>query len=216
MAAARPRPRPLELIARLLIAAALVFSLSQVFERALVTSLAPVLSHVIEALDGDFTILAADVNRGPGETLRFRANLTHPLEMRGRIFYPFGWGSKPAGRFQVTVTAGSVLQYCALMLILVVAWPAARPREYGLRAAIGAPLFAVLLLMPVPITVLAELWNLIRAELDPGKLQPLMICSRFLMGGGGLALGLLFGGVTIAVAAGGHENHGGFTAQECR
>jgi hypothetical protein len=33
-----------------------------------------------------------------------------------------------------------------------------------------------------------------------GALQPLMIWSRFLMGGGGLALGILFGGLAIAVA----------------
>jgi hypothetical protein len=39
------------------------------------------------------------------------------------------------------------------------------------------------------------------ASTCPNALQPLMIWSRFLMGGGGLALGVLFGGLAIALAA---------------
>jgi hypothetical protein len=195
-------PRPLEIAARLLIASALVLWLTHAFGRALVEPMLPVFTRAIAALDGDFKILATDITQeGPSETVRFRANLARPVEVGGRTFYPFGWGATPVGGFQVTITVGGVLQYCALAIILVCAWPVARAREYCLRLAIIAPLMAVLLLVDVPLTVPGEMWNLIRADAEPDGFQPLMIWSRFLMGGGGHALGILFGGHSIALSA---------------
>lgn len=195
-------PRPLEIAARLLIAGMLVLWLTHAFGRALVEPMLPVFTSAITALDDEFKILATDISEeGPSETVRFRANLARPVEVGGRTFYPFGWGAIPVGGFQVTITVGGVLQYCALVVILAVAWPVARAREYCLRLAIIAPLMAVLLLVDVPLTVPGEMWNLIRAEVEPGGFQPLMIWSRFLMGGGGLALGIFFGGLAIALAA---------------
>jgi len=195
-------PQPVELLARLLIASALVLWLAHAFERALVEPMLPVFSSVIPALDDEFTILATDISEdGPSKAVRFRVNLARPVDVGGRTLYPFGWGTIPAGEFQVTITVGGVLQYCVLVFVLIFAWPVLRAREYCLRVAIAAPLMAVLLLVHVPLTVLAELWHGIRAETDPGGLQSLMIWSRFLMGGGGLALGVLFGGLAIALAA---------------
>jgi len=63
--------------------------------------------------------------------------------------------------------------------------------------------------------VLADLRQWLRTETEPGGPQPLLIWSRFLMGGGGLALGILFGGLVIALAArlSGQINHCGVSAQ---
>jgi hypothetical protein len=180
----------------------LVLWLAHAFGRALVAPMLSVFGSVIPVLDDEFTILATDISEeGPNEAVRFRANLARPIDVGGRTLYPFGWGEIPAGGVQVTITVGGILQYCALMVILVFAWPVVRAREYCLRIAIAAPLMAVLLLVHVPFTVLAELCSWTRMESTPSGLQPLMIWSRFLMGGGGLALGIFFGGLAIAVAA---------------
>ena len=162
----------------------------------------PAFRGTIAVLSDEFTILSADIDRtGPSQVVRISANLSRPVEIGTVTVLPFGWGTMPAASFQVAMTTGGALQYCALMLILVLAWPAAGAREYLARAAIGAPLFTLLLVMPLPCTVLAELWNLVRADLEPGRAQPWMIWSRFLMGGGGLALGALCGAVTVALTA---------------
>jgi hypothetical protein len=194
-------PRPLELLARLLAAAALVLWLSHSFQRAFVKPLIPAFSTALRILNIDFTILGIDVSEdGPNETLRFRANLAHPIEIAGRRLSPFGWGSIPEGGYQVNLTLGGILQYCALTLILVLAWPARHAREFAVRLLSVLPLMGILLLIDVPFTVLAELWNAIHAGVDPHGFQPLMIWSRFLMGGGGLMLALLAAALAIALA----------------
>jgi hypothetical protein len=188
---------------RLAIASALVLWLSHTFERTFVQSMIPAFGAAILALDGNFTLLGIDISRddGPNETLRIRANLAHPIKVAGRTLLPFGWGPMPEGGFQLTLALGGVLQYCALMLIVVLAWPAMRAWEFALRILIAAPLMAILLLIDVPFTVLAELWGAIHRNIDPQIFQPLMIWSRFLMGGGGLVLALLMAGIAIGLGA---------------
>ncbi len=194
-------PRPLELLARLLIAGALVLWSAHLVERSLVQRMLPAFNRIIPLVDDEFTILTTDITQdGANESIRFRLNLSRPIAVGGQTIYPFGWGPIPPGGFQVAIVLGGVLQYCLLLAILIFAWPVKRLQEYGLRVAIAVPLLAVLLFIDVPFTVLAELWGVIHAQADPGALQPLMIWSRFLMGGGGLALGILFGGLAIAVA----------------
>jgi len=195
-------PRPFELLARLLVAAALVLWPAHVFQRALVTPLLPLLGDAVVTFDDSLRLISVDVVSEPsGEVVRFRVNLAHPVEVAGYTVYPFGWGSAPRGGYQVRLTLGGVLQYPAFVLIAILAWPAKRAAEYGLRLFAAVPLMAVLLLVDTPSTVLAEVWGEIHAGIDARGFQPLMVWSRFLMGGGGLVLALLCAALAVVPAA---------------
>jgi hypothetical protein len=195
-------PRSLDIFARLLIAGALVLGCGHVLERPLVQAILPAFNRAIPLIDDEFKILTTDIaTEGPNRTVRFRLNLSRPISVGAKLIYPFGWGAVPAGGFQVTIDLAGVLQYCSLTVMIILAWPVKSWWEYGRRAAISVPLLGLLIFIDVPFTVLAESWGMIHAAADPGAMQPLMIWSRFLMGGGGLVLGILCGAVAVLVCA---------------
>ncbi len=195
-------PRPSELLLRLLLAGLLVIGLSQWWGRALVQGVAPALGWLIPSLDDRYTILdVAVVDEGGAEVLRVLANLSRPVVVGGRVREPFGHGAMPAGGFEVALALGGVLQYAQLLLIAVLAWPAQRLREWGPRLLLAVPLCALLWLLQVPLTVIAELSHSIQQELDPGPVPAIMVWSRFLMGGGGAVLSLLAAAVAIVAGS---------------
>jgi hypothetical protein len=209
---ARVLPRPFELAARLLAASILVLGVLHAFQRPIVEPMIPVFRTTVRLLATEFIINSAEIVReDAGETLQFRANLSSPVSFAGRTLYPFGWnGVNAQGGYQVTINLGGVLQYCGLMLILVLAWPAMHVREFVTRVALAAPLSGVLLLVDVPFTVVAELWATLYDEFDPRGFSGWMVWSRFLMGGGGLVLGCLMG--VLAIAAAKHHAAAGLRA----
>jgi len=189
-----------------LVASIAVLVLLHAFRRPIVEPMIPVFRAAVRLLATEFIINSAEIVReGPKETLRFRANLSMPLKFAGQTLYPFGWrGVVPQGGYQVRVDLGGVLQYCALLLILVLAWPASHVKEFAIRLALSLPLTAILLLIDVPSTVAAELWGVLHREYDPGGFNGWMVWSRFLMGGGGLVIACLMGTLAIAAAASPH------------
>jgi len=198
----RALPRPLELAIRLLAASVLVLGTLHAFQRPIVEPMIPAFRAAVRLLATEFVIDSAEiVQEGPNETLRFQANLSMPLTFAGRTLYPFGWsGVVPQGGYQVALNLGSVLQYCALTLIAVVAWPASHFKEFSMRLALSTPLLSLLLLIHVPFTTVAELWGLLYDDYDPSGFCAWLVWSRFLMGGGGLALASLAGALAIAAA----------------
>jgi hypothetical protein len=130
-------------------------------------------------------------------TLRLRADLSNSLHIGNYYIEPLhgrGW-------LQVDLTLGSAMGYSELLLILLLAWPAAGRREALLRAFIGLPLIVALLLLNVTSTSLAELWSAVYRAIDPAMYVPLLRWSRFLMGGGGWAIAVLLAALTVASAA---------------
>jgi hypothetical protein len=194
-------PRPLRLLARTLAVAALVLGSFQVIERALVVSLIPLYRATIGVLDDSFVLTEVALSHhGSDETLRFRANLSRPLEVEGQTLYPFGWNALiPAGGIEVHCSLGGVLQYPALALIVALAWPTTA-KELLARLVLFLPLALLLLLIDIPSTVLAELWNSLERMVNPNAISRWMIWSRFLMGGGGLLFGLVAAGMDILLA----------------
>lgn len=192
-------PRPFELATRIVLASLLVIGGVHLYQRVLVAPLIPAFRGALWLLSPEFTITSAEVTRvDENEVVRFRANLSVPLLYEGRMLQPFGWSRRaPQGGFQVTLTAGGILQYAALALILILAWPARKWTELGFRWLLAVPLLALLVLAQVPLTVAAELWNTLHNHYDPLGLCVWMIWSRFMMGGGGLVLAILLAGVTI-------------------
>lgn len=191
---------PRELALRVAIASVLILGVMHLFQQPAARALIPVFRTVISLLGDSFVIEDVRVaEQGASDAVRFRANLARPITVDGRTIYPVGWNGAPEGGFQITYTVSGVLSYVALLLIAVLAWPARDVREYALRVCLSIPSAAVLLVLDVPTTVLAELWNELFDWADIGRLSGWMIWSRFLMGGGGYLLALLMAaGVLIS------------------
>lgn len=198
----RAAPPPVSLVVRFALASALVLGSLHFSERALAERLIPVFRAAIWVLDDSFVLTEVSVARdGQNAVLRFRANLARPLKEGGRVLYPFGWQGMPLGGYQVHCTLGGVFAYGALLLIVVLAWPARSLRERGARSLLAVPGVALLLLIDIPSTVVAELWNSVEHQFDPHALGGWMIWSRLLMGGGGFVIALLLALACIRLAA---------------
>jgi hypothetical protein len=194
-------PRPLELAARLLIAALVAFWLMSRLTDPLVRGFLPAIRTAIWVLSDDFVVTSAEIVRtADTQTVRFRANLTRPIRREGYTIYPFGWQGRPLGGFEVKVSLFGVLQYETLLLTLVLAWPVRRMAEVPARLAVCLPLIAVMILIDVPSTVLAELRSGLQEPTSVAT-DGWMLWSRFLMGGGGLILGIVLAAAAIAVGA---------------
>ncbi len=194
-------PQPLKLAVRFIAVGAILLWLSHAYERVMVEPMLPVFGATLKLIGDDFTILGMDINHeGPNESLRVRADFSHSIYVAGRVLYPMALDPKTAGWMQVNLTLGGVLQYSLLMLMIVLAWPAASVREFACRFGIAAPLIVFLLLIDVPFTILAELWFPVHEDFDSKSFWPLLNWSKFLMGGGGLALAILL--AIVAISAG--------------
>jgi hypothetical protein len=190
--AAAPWPKPLEVAGRALLSTLLVLAVVQTFGRPLLRPLIPFFGTAIPLLDERFEITDARLTRvGANEVVRFRGNLSRPLLIHGRIVDPFGWNGVPAGGFQITYTVGGVLQYGAVLLIFVLAWPASGLRELVCRLALAVPCAALLPMAIVPFTAVAEFRNGLESLVAPSPPGGLLLASRYLMGGGGWVIALV-------------------------
>jgi hypothetical protein len=199
--AVAPWPRPLDLALRALLSTVLVLVVVQVLGRPLVRAMLPVVSAVTPLIDPRFDVTDVQLARfGADDVVRVRGNLSRPLLIGDRIISPFGWNGTPAGGLQITYTMGGVLEYGALLLILVLAWPAASALELGCRVAIALPCAALLPMLIVPFTVVAEFRHGLAGLLGPNPPGASLIASRYLMGGGGWVIALMAAAFCIALA----------------
>ncbi len=168
---------------------------------ALVRPLLPVFGGTVELLAPQFTLDSLDLVQGQSPTVRLRANLLEPVEFAGHTVLPFGWlGRVPEGGYQVTQSLTGLLQYPVLVMLIVLAWPASTLMVLLLRVALGLPMAAFVLLCEAPMTMVAELWSLVRNQADPGATCYWMIWSRLLMGGGGLLIAGILGATAVMLA----------------
>ncbi len=194
-------PRPLELIARIALVATVLLWLANHYADGIVKPLIPAFQQVVATLDDEFTVFDMNISNDEGKrTLRVRADLAHPVLIAGQWLEPMNSNPSTAGWMQVNLTLGGILQYSILLLIPVLAWPTTGIREFGIRVGLAIPLIAVLLLIDVPLSILAELWFPIHNDHDPDAFWPLLAWSRFMMGGGGQVLALAMGIVAIGLA----------------
>ena len=188
------------LATRLLIATVAVLGLAHALQRTIVTPLLPVFGAVLGSLDSDVRVLnVANGRDGPNDTVRFDVNLAHPVEIGGRTVYPYGTHSIPDGFMTVNLGAAGLLQYALLLLILVLAWPLGGAAEGVARLLVAAPCVAFLIVIPGPSTALSLVWGPFHEALAPGAFWPSLAWSRFLSGGGGLAVAASLAAVAIAL-----------------
>lgn len=196
---------PLSLWVRLVLAAVLVLGLAHATQRSLLQTLAPAIGWTVQSVQDQFTITEVQVAaKGQSETVQVLARLSQPLQVQGRWLYPDSWLGAPVAAqqvsgLQVDLTAGGTLSYSLLVIIVALAWPASRTLIL-LRRLLWATVLAVLLLwLNVATTFPAELWSLIHDALAPQAFWPLLVWSRMLMGGVGLALGVTAGAVAVVL-----------------
>lgn len=201
-AQAAPLPHPLKLLARLLIASALILGVANVARRPIVEPLLPAIAQAVSWLDADFHVISVGIGSSNGnEAVQVKANLAHPVYVGAQLIYPFGSRPHTDGWYQVDLMLGGVPVYCLLLLILVVAWPAQRWSVYFVRTALVLPMMALLLFIDLPFTVLAQLWYPLHSRYQPEAFWPLLAWSRFLMGGGGFMIAALMAAMTIRLSA---------------
>ncbi|HVW70347.1 MAG TPA: hypothetical protein VHB68_15325 [Steroidobacteraceae bacterium] len=191
-----------ELAPRVLLVGAAVIWLAHACQSTLLRPLLPAMSQILSRLDPDLKVLSVVAGQeGPNRTVTFEVNLRHPVVIGGRTVYPYGWGAMPAGSLEVNLDAAGLLEYAALSLIVVLAWPPRALREFLLRLALALPPSILLLLVPGPSTALSLVWGPFHQALASEAVWPSLAWSRFLSGGGGLALALVSAISSIGLAA---------------
>jgi hypothetical protein len=196
----RRTPRLPELLLRVLVAGALLIGAGRLLQSALIGPLLPAFGATVVLLAPDFTIQSLDLVPDRPAVVRLRANLLEPVEFAGHTVFPFGWlGTIPQGGYQVALSLTGLLQYPTLVLLIVLIWPA-DAKTFGVQLMLGIPMAAAVLLTEAPVTMVAELWGVVRDQADPAATCYWMVASRFLMGGGGLLIAGLLGAGAVVLA----------------
>ncbi len=189
-----------ELLLRVLAAGALLIGAGRLLQSALIRPLLPAFGATVVLLAPEFTLQSLELVPDRPAVVRLRANLLEPVDFAGHTVFPFGWpGTVPQGGYQVALSLTGLLQYPTMVLLLVLAWPA-DARTFAIRLLLGMPLAAAVLLTEAPLTLVAELWGMVRDQADPAATCYWMIASRFLMGGGGLLVAAFLGAAAIILA----------------
>jgi hypothetical protein len=192
-------PHPARLALRFVLVATPVLWLGYVYAAVLVDALLPVLRSAFSWFGRDFTLLRMNVVQQDGfGRLVLAADFAHPIIVNGQTIQPLSWSPQGLGWYEITLTLGSVLTCPMLLLIVVLAWPSSRLIEMLARIGLATPL-AALLLLTTTLTQIAELWFPIHNELEPRRVWPLLLVSRFLMSGGGLMLAATLGISVVAI-----------------
>jgi hypothetical protein len=191
----RAWPEPRRLLPRLALACALALAAVWLAGRPLVDVQLPLTRALIERIDDRFVVLRLGVEQGAQDTvIRLRVNLLRPLVVGRHVAEPH-----PRGWLEVTTTVGAMLQPLAIALGIAGAWPPAwRERLSAMALALGMAL--AFMLVDIPLTLHAYVWDMFVFHYDPQRFSPLMAIHGFLHGGGRLALGVLFGALAVLAA----------------
>lgn len=196
-------PRLPDLILRALIASVLVTGTLAVFAGPLADRLIPVmlLQNEIQLLAPDFKIQSAGIhNEGSTELFHFNAYVSRPIQIGNDTLVPSDWlGVGPKSVLTYTLPL-RVLEYWAITLIIILAWPFAGIREFLSRCVVSIPLMFIEVSVALPSQALAALWKETRSEMEVPGVSGWQLWSSSVMDGGGLVLGCAVGALAIFLA----------------
>jgi len=167
---------------------ALTLTVAGLWGATLIEAVLPFTRAVLDRIDDRFGILFLGVEQHMQDTVvRLRVNLVRVFVMGGQVI-----SESPRGWLEVTTTTGAMLQPLVIAPALAIALPG------GLFARLAAFALAVLLallflLLDLPLTLHAYVWDILVDNLEPDRFSPLMIWHEFLHGGGRLGIALLLG-----------------------
>jgi hypothetical protein len=154
----------------------------------LIEAILPVTRIVLGWIDGRFGILFLGVDHDAQDTIvRLRVGLDPLFVMAGRVLE-----ASPEGWLAVTTTTGAILQPLTIAPALALALPAtplARLFAFGLAATLAF----LFMLLDLPLTLFAYVWDMMIDSLEPGRTPPLLVWHAFLHAGGRLGVALVLG-----------------------
>lgn len=155
---------------------------------ALIEAVLPVTYVLLGWIDERFGILFLGVEHNWQDTVvRLRVNILQPFVMGGQVIE-----AQPKGWLEVTTTTGAMLQPLVIAPALALALPASL--HVRARAFVLAVLFAAsFLVVDLPLTLHAYVWDMFVDNLEPDRFSPLMAWHEFLHAGGRLGVAVILG-----------------------
>lgn len=188
-AAARPRPTDSARFALSLgLAFALSLGLAWLSGRELIEALLPLVRESLRWLDDSFEILALGIDQNHQDTvIRLRVNATQLIIVGTQALWP-----RPGEWLEVTTTLGAMLQPSTIAVGLALAWPGGLVLRL-VRGGLALILAIGFLLIDLPLTLYAYVWDMYIYAFAPDQFSVLLIWHEFMHAGGRLGLGILIG-----------------------
>ena len=181
-------PSPGRFALALVIAFTLTLIAAWSWGQALIEVLLPLTHTLLGWIDDRFGILFLGVEQDKQDTIvRLRVSIAQLFVMGGQAIE-----AQPQGWLEVTTTLGAMLQ----PLVIAPAIAAALPGRVAARLTrLGVAVLLALgfLVIDLPLTLYAYVWDLLVDSLDPNGFSPLLAWHEFLHAGGRLGMGILMG-----------------------
>lgn len=172
----------------LILGFALTLTAAWLWGVALIEALLPVAHTLLGWIDDRFGILFLGVEHNWQDTVvRLRVNIIQLFVMGGQVIeaHPKGW-------LEVTTTTGAMLQPLVIAPALALALPATL-RVRALAFGLAALFAAAFLVVDLPLTLHAYVWDMFVDNLEPDRFSPLMVWHEFLHAGGRLGIAVILG-----------------------
>lgn len=154
--------------------------------RALIEAMLPSTRVLLGWMDDRFGILFLGVEHNWQDTIiRLHVSLTQFLVIGGQAFSP-----TPKGLMWVTTPIGDLLQPLVIATGLAAAWPGNLSTRL-LRLGIALTLGLLCLMVNVPLTLYAVIWDMLTYQLGSDGFSPLLAWYQFMQSGGRLGVGVL-------------------------
>lgn len=167
---------------------ALSLGLAWLSGRELIEALLPLVRESLLWLDDSFEILALGIDQNHQDTvIRLRVNATQLIIIGTQALWP-----RPGEWLEVTTTLGAMLQPSTIAVGLAVAWPGSLMLRL-VRGGLALVLAIGFLLIDLPVTLYAYVWDMYIYAFAPEQFSPLLVWHEFLHAGGRLGIGVLIG-----------------------
>ena len=182
--------------ARFALSLVLAFTLTLIvawaWGQTLIETLLPVTRTLLGWIDDRFGILFLGVEHNWQDTVvRLRMNFTTLVVLGGQVITPH-----PKGWIEATTPVGDLLQPLVIATGLAAAWPGPFVTRL-IRLGIALTLGLLFLIVSVPLTLHAVIWDMLIYQVGSDDFSPLLVWHRFMQSGGRLGVGVL-----MAVLAG--------------
>ncbi len=180
---------------RLIVVAAILLSLGEIFGASLVTPILPTIAWEIETIDDSFRVDGINVvNKKNNTVIQLKAAQIRPMIIGAHVLQP-----KPGRFFEPNVLVGSVLQPITVLLTILLSWQAKTNLVILLRLLLGVPVAAFLVATNSPLAFVGAMWDF--REYVP-NLEPhtLVYWNDFLQTGGPLVLAIASALLVVSVA----------------
>ena len=181
-------PSPGRFALALILGFALTLAAAWLWGTVLIEAILPATRIMLGWIDERFGILFLGVEHNWQDTVvRLRVNILRLFVMGGEVI-----GESPTGWLEVTTTTGAMLQPLVIAPAIAFALPGAIHTR-ALAFAFAALLAFGFLLIDLPVTLHAYVWDMFVDHLDPGRFSPLMVWHEFLHAGGRLGVAVILG-----------------------